>query len=125
MNNRKAPEPTRAEKRQTRFIFTCIGNILYIIPCLSCLFLGVASDGWSNAFLIALITIGLALPAALFAMHAFKVKKLRGLVILADAVMLALHLVSALLVGSWYLVMAPAFFLFVLNIVWSDVIVNR
>lgn len=125
MNNRKTPEPTKAEKRQTYFIFTCIGGILYVIPCLSCLFLGVASEGWSNAFLLAVITVLLAVPAALGAMAAFKAKKYRGVILAADAVMIGLHLASALLIGSWYLVMAPAFLLFVLNIVWSDVITKR
>ena len=128
------PEPTKkqtpsaktpAEKRQTVFLFTCIGGILYVVPCLSALFLGIMTDGMSPAFILAIVTVVLGIPNSLFAMHAFSKRKYRGIVIACDAVLLVLHLVTLPLLGAWYFILSPAFILLALMIAFSDVIVRH
>lgn len=113
------------DKKTTRYLFTCIGSILYIMPCASCIALGGASEGFTFPFIFALIVTVLALPAGLLGMFAFRKKAYRFLVIAFDAVLIALHFACAFLVGTWYVIMAPAFLLYVLMIAWSDVIVNQ
>lgn len=129
------PEPTKkqsaqsgkspAEKRQTVYLFTCIGGILYVVPCLSALLLGIVTDGMSPAFILAIAAAVLGIPNSLFAMHAFSKRKFRGVVIACDAVLIALHLAALPLLGAWYFILAPAFVLLVLMIAFSDVIVNH
>ena len=114
-----------AEKRQTRFAFACVANILYIIPCLSCLAMAVLIDGFVPSFVIAIVTMLLNLPVSLVILDLYKKKKGRGIAIILCAVMLVLHLVCCMMIGAWYIIMAPSFILYCLIIAWSEIILNH
>lgn len=114
-----------AEKRQSRFLFTCVANILYIIPCLSCLAMAILLDGFSAPFGIAVGTMLLNLPVSLIAINRYNKKTGRMLVIALAAVLMAMHVVCCPLLGAWYIIMAPSFVLCCLMIAWSDVVVNH
>ncbi len=122
----KLTDNTASEKKQTRFLFTCVANILYVIPCLMSLAVTVMYDGGLKpASIIALITTVLAIPFALYVMRLFNKRTGRMTAILCSGVMIVLHLVCAVLLGAWYIVMAPAMILDILMIIWSDIIVNH
>ncbi len=109
------------EKAVNRFVFTCIGMILYIMPCLSCLGIGIASEGGiSPAFIIAIVVELLSIPVGLLGINSVKNRGLRKWCILSAAVLLALHVLSAVLLGVWYLIMAPTFLILALYIAWSS-----
>lgn len=124
--SKKITDLTEAsEKKQNRFVFCCIANILYIIPCLSCLGMGIMLDGFTGSFIFALVTMVLNLPASLIILNQFKKKQGRTLTIVVSAVVIAMHLISAPLIGTWYIIMAPSFVLYCLIIAWSGVITTR
>ncbi len=119
------PDAAALEKRQTRFLFPCVANILYVIPCLCCLGMGILSDGFTPAYIFAIVTVLLALPTSFFAIFAYKQKKFRGLVILLNAVVIACHVGVCLLIGAWYVIMAPALLLLLLMIAFSGIITKH
>ena len=122
----KIPDTTQSEKKQTRFLFTCVANILYVFPCLMSLGIIYAADGKITLPLIfSCVTVLLAVPYAILVLNLYKKKKGRMIAILCSAIMIALHLICASLLGTWYLVLAPAMILDALLIVWSDTIVNH
>ncbi len=121
----KSSGKTAGEKRQTVFIFTCIGGILYVVPALSAVFLGVTADGMSMGFILGIVAVVLGIPNSLFAMHAFSKRKFRPFVIAAASVLIALHLVCLPMLGAWYFILSPALILLVLMIVFSSVIENH
>ena len=113
-------------KRQTVFLFTCIGGILYVIPALSALYLGVISDGaWTPGFILGMAAAVLGIPNSLFAIHAFGKKRYRPLVCSFAALLIALHLIVLPQLGAWYFILSPAFVLLVLMIVFSGVITEH
>lgn len=114
-----------AEKKQNRFVFACVANILYIIPCLSCLAMGILLDGFSSPFIIAAVTMLANLPVSLVILNRYNKKTGRSLVILLSAVVMVLHLVTCPLLGAWYIIMAPSFVLYCLIIAWSEIVVNH
>ena len=117
---------TGGSKRQNVFLFTCIGGILYVVPALSALYLGVISDGaWTPGFLLGMAAAVLGLPNSLFAIHAFGKKRYRPLVCSFAALLIVLHLIVLPQLGSWYLILSPALVLLVLMIVFSGVITEH
>ena len=121
----QTPIQTPDEKANTRYIFSCVANILYIMPSIMCLAFGILSDGFSASFLIAIITVLLALPVAFTGLYCYKQHKGRMLVLTLAAVQLVLHIVSACLITTWYLILAPAFILTLVLIASSKVIENH
>jgi len=122
-----APKPlSQKEKREkavNRYIFTCIGLIMYIMPCISCLGIGIASDGGiSPVFAFAIAVEVLSVPLGLLGINAMKKPFLRKWCILFAAVLLALHIACAVLLLTWYVIMAPTFLLLALFIPWSKVV---
>ena len=127
-NNRKpqyVPVQNPAEKKNTRYIFACVANILYIMPCILCLAFGILSDGFSAPFLLAIVTALLAIPVAFTGLYCYKIKRGRAAVLALAAVQLGMHVVSAFLVTTWYLILAPAFLLTLVLIASSGVIANH
>lgn len=123
---KKSPNLTdQTEKKQNRFAFCCIANILYIIPCLSCLAMAIMLDGFKLPFIFAIVTMVLNLPVSLIILNQYKKKKSRTPTVAVSIVMLALHLITAPVVGTWYIIMAPSFVLYCLIIAWSDVITEK
>lgn len=117
------PDSSASEKKQTRFLFTCVANILYVIPCLMSLGVTAMYDGGLRPItLFALITTVLAIPFALYVMHLFNKKTGRRKAVACALAMIALHIVCAVNFGAWYIVMAPAMILDILMIIWSDII---
>ena len=123
-NSTPSPAELR-EKRQSRFIFTAVANILYIIPCLSCMAMAILLEGFTPSFIAALAVMLLNLPVCLIVISRYNKKSGRKAVIALAAVMLALHVICCPLVGVWYIVMAPSFVLYCLMIAWSDVVGNH
>ncbi len=134
-SNKKNSKPTSAsvkkpfsekaarEKAVNRYVFTCIGLIMYIMPCISCLGIGIASDGGiSPSFIFAIAVEVLSVPMGFLGINAMKRKFLRKWCVLFAAVLLAAHLVCAVLLLSWYVIMAPTFVLLALFIPWSKVV---
>jgi len=109
------------EKAVNRYIFTCIGLIMYIMPCISCLGIGIASDGISPTFLFAIAVEVLSVPLGLMGINAMKRPFLRKWCVLFAAILLAAHIVCAALLLAWYIIMAPTFVLLALFIPWSKV----
>ncbi len=116
-------EKEMREKAVNRYIFTCIGLIMYIMPCISCLGIGIASDGGiSPAFIFAIAVEVLSVPLGLLGINAMKKRFLRKWCVLIAAVLLAAHIVCAVLLLTWYVIMAPTFVLLALFIPWSKVV---
>ncbi|MBR5366207.1 MAG: hypothetical protein IK132_08220 [Clostridia bacterium] len=115
---------TGLTKRQTAFLFTCIGGILYVVPALSALYLGVISEGWTPGFILGMAAAVLGIPNSLFAIHAYGKKRYRPLVCSFAALLIVLHLIVLPQLGSWYLILSPAIVLLVLMIVFSGVITD-
>jgi hypothetical protein len=95
---------------------------MYIMPCISCLGIGIASDGITPSFLFAIAVEVLSVPLGLMGINAMKKPFLRKWCILLAAVLLLGHIVSAVLLLTWYVIMAPTFVLLALFIPWSKVV---
>jgi len=119
------PVKSGAEKRQTAYLFSCAGGMLWVVPAISSLVIGILSDGMSAGFGLAIAVLLLGIPNSLFALSAYRKKKGRGLVIAADAVLIALHLCTAWFIRPWYVILSPALILLAVMIAVSDVIENR
>ena len=118
-------EKSKAEKRQTAFLFSCVGGILWVVPGLSSLALGILSDGMSPAFGAAIAVLLLGIPNSLFAMDSFSKRKRRAAVVSCDAVLIAMHAAVAFFVRSWFMSLSPAAVLLLVMILVSDVIENH
>lgn len=120
-----APAQNPAEKANSRYIFACVANILYVMPGLMCLAFGILSDGFSASFLIAILTALLGIPVAFTGLYCYKQHKGRPIVLALAAVQLIMHIVSASLITTWYLILSPAFILTLLLVAYSRVIENH
>lgn len=120
-----APVQNSAEKANSRYIFACVAGILYVMPGLMCLAFGILSDGFSTAFLTAILTAVFGLPVAFTGLYCYKQRRGRPLVLALSAVQLILHIVSASLITTWYIILAPAFILTLVLVVYSRVIENH
>ena len=118
----KKPLTPDYEKKQNRFIFCCIGLILYAMPCMSCLMIPILTEGFTPAMTAALAAVAAGIAAGFFGMSRFKAKTGRSLVILTASAVIALHILAAVLIGTWYIILAPELILLVLLMIWSDVI---
>ena len=119
--NKNSLQPA-SEKKQNRFIFCCIGLIMYTMPCLSCLMIPVLAEGLTTPLIIANLVVLAGAAAGLIGMNRFKAKKGRGIVILSAVLLIALHILTVTLIGTWYIIMSPELILLVLLMIWSDVI---
>lgn len=95
------------EKRDTRFIFACVGGILYIVPSLSCLAFGILSDGMSPKFILTIITLLCALPVSFLGMYFYRKKTGKAILISICAVHIMLHIASLIACSAWYLILLP------------------
>lgn len=119
---KKAPSAKEIrEKAVKRYIFVCIGLIMYIMPCISCLGIGIAADGITPAFIFAIAVEVLSVPLGLMGINAMKKTFLRKWCVLFAAVLLVMHIAAAMLLLTWYVIMAPTFILLALFIPWSKV----
>ena len=115
----------RAEKRQTAYLFSCAGGILWVVPAVSSLFIGIMTDGMSPGFALAIAALVLGIPNSLFAMAAYRKKSGRAAVIALDGLLIALHLTAAVFIRTWYVILSPALILLIVMIAVSDVIANH
>lgn len=122
---RQDPAKSRAEKRQTAYLFSCAGGMLWVVPALSSLFIGILTDGMSAGFILAIAALVLGIPNSLFALSAYRKKSGRGAVIAFDAVLLVLHAVTAVFIRTWYVILSPAAVLLIVMIAVSDVITEH
>ena len=118
----KTPLQPDSEKRQNRFIFCCIGLILYTMPCMSCLMVPILTEGMTPPMIAALVTVAAGAAAGFIGMNRFKAKKGRAVILLTSVIILALHILTASLIGTWYIILSPELILLVLLAVWSDVV---
>jgi len=107
----KAPVKSPEEKSQSRYIFGCVALILYVMPALSCLGLAMVMGGNLLYLAVGMAVSVLSVGLGLLGLHLYKKKKGRRLLGLCSAVLALCHVVCALLLGGWYLVMAPQFVL--------------
>lgn len=106
-----APQKTPAEKMRDRYIFACVALILYVMPAVTCLGMIYATGGSLQNMVIGMIVSVLAVPLGLTGMYFYK-KQSGRLLMGAFCVLLAAgHILSAVLLGGWYLMMAPHFVL--------------
>ncbi len=117
--NKNQIDPKKTEKKQNRYVFACAGSILYIMPCVMCLWVGIMAEGFTYAFIFALVTIALALPVGLLGLKAYKKRSLMKFTYAACAVMIALHVYCIFGIGAWYLIMSPALILYSLMILFG------
>ena len=73
----------------------------------------------------ALATVFAGVAAGFIGMNRFKAKKGRAIVILTAVILLALHILTAALISTWYIILSPELILLVLLVIWSDVVENR
>ncbi len=99
------------EKRDSRFIFACIAGILYIVPCLSCLAFGILSDGMSYRFVLAIVTAVASLPISLIGLSCYKKKSGRMMLTAAAMLHIALHIATAIVCSTWYIILIPSLIL--------------
>ncbi len=111
MKNQNLPQTPPSEKANSRYIFGCVANILYVMPCMMCLAFGVMTTGFTPAFLLAFIAAAMAIPVGFTGLYCYKQHKGRGIVLALAFVQMALHVVAVVLVTNWYLILAPAFVL--------------
>ena len=107
----QTPAKTPAEKRRDRFVFACVALILYVMPAITCLGMVYATGGSVQNMLIGMAVSVLAVPLGLLGMALYKKQKGRMLMGAACILLAAGHMLSAVLLGGWYLVMAPHFVL--------------
>lgn len=119
------PVSSSTEKANTRYIFACVANILYIAPCIMCLAFGILSDGFSNSFIIALVTAVLAAPVSFTGLYCYRKRSGRNVVIFLSAILLVCHVISAIFITSWYIILAPSFVLTLVLVATSKVIENH
>ncbi len=125
MKKQNLPQTSPNEKANTRYIFGCVANILYVMPCMMCLAFGVMTAGFTPVFILAFVAAAMAVPVGFVGMYCYKEHKGRGFVLALAFVQLALHVVSAVLVTTWYLILAPAFVLTVILVANVKVIENH
>lgn len=113
------------EKAQTRFLFTCIGSILYIAPCLACLFLLSGGEGFTPALILGAAGSVLSLPAGLLGFRLFKKKGSRVPLFLYDGALCVLLAAAIALLGSNGLITAPHLILVILMMIWSGAAVKK
>ena len=106
-----APEKTPAEKRRDRFVFACVALILYVMPAVTCLGMVYATGGSVQAMAAGMVVSVLAVPLGLLGMALYRKQKGRMLMAAACMLLAAGHILSAVLLGGWYLVMIPHFIL--------------
>ena len=105
------PAQTPEEKCRNRYLFGALGQILYAMPSLALIgmiyVMGAALPG-----LIAAAVTGVCVIAVGFVALSL-MKKNRGRTLLTALCFAAIvpHVVSLLLLGGWYAVLLPAFFL--------------
>lgn len=106
-----APQKTPAEKMRDRFIFACVALILYVMPAVTCLGMIYATGGSLQNMVIGMIVSVLAVPLGLLGMYFYKKQSGRLLMGALCVLLAAGHILSAVLLGGWYLMMAPHFVL--------------
>ena len=116
------PVKTKLEKRRSAYLFACAGGMLWVVPALSSLLIGILTDGMSAGFGLAIAVLLLGVPNSLFALSAYRKKKGRGIVIACGGLLIALHLVTAFFIRPWYAILSPALILLIVMIAVSDVI---
>ncbi len=119
MNQKNSSVP---EKKINRYVFVCIGLIMYLMPCLACLCPVMMAEGVTAAGVLAIAAEVLAVPLGLLGINAMKKPKLRLWCIVYAAVLMVLHAVCAVMIGAWYVIMVPTLVLMVLFIPWSAVV---
>ena len=127
---RNAPDPARLEKdrlekRQTAYLFSCAGGILWVVPAASSLVIGIVSDGMSPGVILAFAVLALGIPNSLFAINAYKKKSGRKTVIALDCALAVLHAAALYFIGTWYVILSPALILLFVMMATSDVIENH
>ena len=115
-------EKSREEKRQTAYLFSCAGGILWVVPALSSLAIGLMTDGMSAGFILAVAALILGIPNSLFAMSAYRKKSGRGAVVALDCLLAALHVCAAVFIRTWAVILSPAVILLLVMIAVSDAI---
>lgn len=106
-----APQKTPAEKMRDRYIFACVALILYVMPAVTCLGMIYATGGSLQNMVIGMIVSVLAVPLGLTGMYFYKKQSGRLLMGALCVLLAAGHILSAVLLGGWYLMMAPHFVL--------------
>ena len=106
-----APQRTPAEKMRDRYIFACVALILYVMPAVTCLGMIYATGGSLQNMVIGMIVSVLAVPLGLTGMYFYKKQSGRLLMGEFCVLLAAGHILSAVLLGGWYLMMAPHFVL--------------
>lgn len=106
-----APKKSPAEKRRDRYVFACVAMILYVMPAVSCLGLVYATGGSMQDMIIGIVVAVLAVPVGLVGMALYKKQKGKMLMALLCMLLCVGHVISAVLLGGWYAVMAPQFVL--------------
>lgn len=106
-----APQKTPAEKMRDRYVFACVALILYVMPAVTCLGMIYATGGNLANMALGMIVSALAVPLGLLGMHFYKIQSGRMLMGALCVLLCMGHIVSAVLLGGWYLIMVPHFVL--------------
>lgn len=114
VDKQKEAAYTKAAKQQTRYIYACVGMLLYTMPGIACTALGVAMG--ANKLWMIVGGVLMFLSAGLGFLGMILMSKYKGKVLMSVLSILLACLIAVPLpfVGAWYLVFLPVFLLLIL-----------
>lgn len=105
------PSQTPEEKCRSRYLFGALGQILYAMPSLALIGMIYVMGAALPGLIAAAVTIVCGIAVGFVALTLMKKNRGRTLLTALCFAAIVPHVVSLLLLGGWYAVLLPAFFL--------------
>lgn len=105
------PAQTPEEKCRNRYLFGALGQILYAMPSLALIGMIYVMGAALPGLIAAAVTVVCGIAVGFVALSLMKKNRGRTLLTALCFAAIVSHVVSLLLLGGWYAVLLPAFFL--------------
>ena len=105
------PVQTPKEKCRNRYLFGALGQILYAMPSLALIGMIYVMGAALPGLIAAAVTVVCGIAVGFVALSLMKKNRGRTLLTALCFAAIVPHVVSLLLLGGWYAVLLPAFFL--------------
>lgn len=105
------PVQTPEEKCRNRYLFGALGQILYAMPSLALIGMIYVMGAALPGLIAAAVTVVCGIAVGFVALTLMKKNRGRTLLTALCFTAIVPHVVSLLLLGGWYAVLLPAFFL--------------
>lgn len=105
------PVQTPEEKCRNRYLFGALGQILYAMPSLALIGMIYVMGAALPGLIAAAVTVVCGIAVGFVALSLMKKNRGRTLLTALCFAVIVPHVVSLLLLGGWYAVLLPAFFL--------------